>query len=71
MERQNINIFEELYKKKQYTWSDAVKKGRIVAISGLVAADENHRTLYPGNLKAQMRVIYEQLKNSKKIESGL
>jgi len=70
MERQNINIFEELYKKKEYTWSDAVKKGRIVAISGLVATDENHRTLYPGNLKAQMRVIYEQLKKILEMAGG-
>jgi enamine deaminase RidA (YjgF/YER057c/UK114 family) len=64
MGRDNINIYEELYKKKQYTWSDAVKKGKIIAISGLVATDENHCTLHPGNLKAQMRVIYEQLKKT-------
>lgn len=62
MERININIYDELYKKKQYTWSDAVKKGKIIAISGLVATDENHRTLCRGDLKGQMRVIYEQLK---------
>jgi hypothetical protein len=48
VDRQNINLFDDLYKKKQYTWSDAVRKGRIVALSGLVATDENHRTLHPG-----------------------
>jgi enamine deaminase RidA (YjgF/YER057c/UK114 family) len=61
MGRQNINLHEELYKRKEYTWSDAVRKGKILAISGLVATDENHRTQYPGDLKAQMRVIYTQL----------
>lgn len=70
MERQNINIFKELYKKKEYTWSDAVKKGKVVAISGLVATDENHRTLHPGNLKAQMKVIYEQLKKILEMAGG-
>lgn len=57
MERKNINFFDDLCKRRQYTWSDAVKKGKIIAISGLVATDENHRTLHPGDLKAQMRVI--------------
>jgi len=51
MERKNINIYDALYKKKQYTWSDAVKKGKIIALSGLVATDENHRALHPGDLK--------------------
>jgi enamine deaminase RidA (YjgF/YER057c/UK114 family) len=62
VERQNINIYDDLYKKKQYTWSDGVRKGKIIALSGLVATDENHRTLHPGDLKGQMRVIYEQMK---------
>jgi enamine deaminase RidA (YjgF/YER057c/UK114 family) len=61
MGRQNLNLYEGFYKRKQYTWSDAVRKGKILAISGLVATDENHRTQHPGDLKAQMRVIYTQL----------
>lgn len=61
MERQNINLFEELYKKRQYTWSDAVKKGNIISIAGMVSTDENHRTLHPGDLEAQTREIYEQI----------
>src|SRR4030042_432164 len=70
MERKNINFFDDLYKKKQYTWSDAVKKGKIIAISGLVATDENHRTLHPGDLKAQMRVIYDQMKKMLEAAGG-
>lgn len=62
MAKEIINVYEELYKRKQYTWSDAVKKGRILIIGGLVSTDENHYTLHPGNLEAQTREIYEQLK---------
>ena len=70
MERENINIYDALYKKKQYTWSDAVKKGKIIALSGLVATDENHRTLHPGDLKGQMRVIFEQMKKILEMAGG-
>ena len=70
MERKNINIYDALYKKKQYTWSDAVKKGKIIALSGLVATDENHRTLHPGDLKGQMRVIFEQMKKILEMAGG-
>lgn len=70
MERNNFNLFDELYKKKQYTWSDGVKKGKIVTISGLVATDENHCTLHPGDLQGQMRVIYEQLKKILEMAGG-
>ncbi len=63
MDRENLNLFEDLYRRKQYTWSDAVKKGKIIALSGLVAIDENRKTLCPGDLKGQMRVIYEQMKH--------
>jgi enamine deaminase RidA (YjgF/YER057c/UK114 family) len=56
------NVFDEMYKRKKFTWSDAVKKGKIISISGTVATDENHRTLYPGNLDSQMRYIYESVK---------
>ena len=62
MERENINLYEELYKRKQYTWSDAVKKGKIISIAGMVSTDENHHTLHPGDLEAQTREIYEQIK---------
>ena len=70
MERKNINIYDALYKKKQYTWSDAVKKGKIIALSGLVATNENHRTLHPGDLKGQMRVIFEQMKKILEMAGG-
>ena len=43
--------------------SGAVKKGKIITISGTVTTDENHRTLHAGNLDAQMRYIYESVKN--------
>jgi hypothetical protein len=33
MGRQNLNLYEGFYKRKQYTWSDAVRKGKILAIS--------------------------------------
>ena len=62
MERENINLNDALYKQKQYTWTDAVKKGRFIAISGIVSVDESHRTLHPGDLEAQTREIYEQIK---------
>lgn len=70
MGRRNINVLDDLYEKSQYTWSDAVKKGKIIAISGLVATDEHHRTLHPGDLQGQMRVIYEQLRKILKMAGG-
>lgn len=62
MPKEIINVYEKLHKRKQYTWSDAVKKGRIIIIGGLVSTDENHHTLHSGDLEAQAREIYEQLK---------
>ena len=62
MARQNYNVFDEMYKRKNFTWSDAVKKGKILVISGTVATDENHRTLYKGDLVGQVRYIYEMVK---------
>lgn len=59
MQRENYNVFDEMYKRKQFTWSDAVKKGRLLVISGTVATDENHRTIHKSDLRAQMRHIYE------------
>ncbi len=62
MARENYNVFDEMYKRKNFTWSDAVKKGKILVISGTVATDENHRTLYKGDLAGQVRYIYETVK---------
>ncbi len=59
MTTERINVFDEMYKERDYTWSDLVKKGKIITISGTVATDENHRTLYKGDLLAQTRYIYE------------
>jgi len=62
MAKECYNVFDEMYKRKKFTWSDAVRKGKIIAISGTVATDENHRTLYAGDLLAQFRYIYESVK---------
>jgi aminoacrylate peracid reductase len=62
MARENYNLFDDMYKRKNFTWSDAVKKGKILVISGSVATDENHRTLYKGDLVGQVRYIYESVK---------
>ena len=62
MAREHYNVFDEMYKRKNFTWSDAVKKGKILVISGTVATDENHRTLYKGDLVGQVRYIYETVK---------
>ncbi len=59
MAKECYNVFDEMYKRKKFTWSDAVKKGKLIAISGTVATDENHRTLYAGDFLAQFRYIYE------------
>jgi len=61
MARECYNLFDEMYKKRDYTWSDACKKGKILALSGTVATDENHRTIHKGDLQAQMRYIYESV----------
>ena len=62
MAGERYNVFDEMYKRKNFTWSDAVKKGNILVISGTVATDENHRTLYKGDLVGQVRYIYETVK---------
>lgn len=62
MEKENINLNDALYQEKQYTWSDAVRKGKIIAISGTVSVDEKRHPLHPGDLEAQVREIYEQIK---------
>jgi enamine deaminase RidA (YjgF/YER057c/UK114 family) len=63
MAKKCYNVFDEMYKRKKFTWSDGVKKGKIISLSGTVATDENHRTVHAGNLDAQMRYIYESVKN--------
>ena len=62
MDKEIINVYDELYKRRQYTWSDAVKIGKIIMIGGLVSTDEKHHTLHPGDLEAQTREIYEQMR---------
>jgi len=59
MTTERINVFDEMYKERDYTWVDLVKKGKIITLSGTVATDEKHRTLYKGDLMAQTRHIYE------------
>ena len=59
MPKECINVFDEMYKARDYTWSDLVKKGKVIAISGTVATNENHRTLFKGDLPAQTRYIFE------------
>ena len=62
MGKECVNLFDEMYRRKKFTWSDAVRKGKIIAISGTVATDENHRTVHPGDLDGQVRCIYESVK---------
>ena len=62
MGKECVNLFDEMYRRKKFTWSDAVRKGKIIAISGTVATDENHRTVHPGDLEGQVRCIYESVK---------
>jgi len=62
MGRENYNVFDEMYNRKNFTWSDAVKKGKILIISGTVATDKNHRTLYKGDLAGQVKYIYKTVK---------
>lgn len=59
MSKECINVFDDMYKAKNYTWSDLVRKGKVISISGTVATDENHRTLFKGDLVGQTRYIYE------------
>lgn len=62
MERECHNVFEDMHRRKRFTWSDAVKKGKIIAVSGTVATDLNHGTVHAGDLEAQVRHIYESVK---------
>ena len=68
MGRECFNVFDEMYKERDYTWADACsKKGRVIMVSGTVATDENHRTLYKGDLIAQMEYIYETAEKTLKL----
>ena len=60
--RQNINRDQAAFEKKRYTFSEAVKKGEVIAISGIVSEDSEGHTLWPGDLEAQTREIYEHIK---------
>ncbi len=62
MAKECYNVFDQMYKRKGFTWSDGVKKGRIIAISGTAATDENHKTVHRGDLDGQMCYIYETVK---------
>ncbi|RJR43408.1 MAG: RidA family protein [Desulfobacteraceae bacterium] len=61
MAKECINVFDDMYKARDYTWSDLVKKGKVIVISGTVATDENHRTLFKDDLIGQVRYIYESV----------
>lgn len=65
--RECFNLYDEMYKSRDYTWSDLVKKGKIISVSGTVATDENHRTLYKGDLPAQTRYIFESVEKVLKL----
>jgi len=62
MEKECHNLYEEMYGRKQFTWSDGVKKGKIIAISGTVATAMADRTGDIGDLEAQVRHIYDSVK---------
>jgi enamine deaminase RidA (YjgF/YER057c/UK114 family) len=59
MPREGYNLYDELYERKRFTWSDAVRKGRFLVISGTTATDADHRSVHEGDLRAQTRHIYE------------
>ncbi len=61
MSKECCNLHDEMYKAKGFTWSDGVKKGKIVAIAGTVATDENHHTV-KGGLEEQVACIYESVR---------
>ena len=61
MPRQVINVHDELHRTRGYTWSDAARKGNVIAVSGTVATDEVHRGLFPGDLVGQTRHIYRSV----------
>jgi len=61
--RQEIIINPESWEKHRYTFSDAtVKEGKkIIAISGVTSEDEAGHTMYPGDIEAQCRYIYQRI----------
>ena len=63
MTKECHNLFDAMYRRKGFTWSDGVKKGQVIALSGTVATDESHRTLHSGDLEAQTRHIIYNIEN--------
>lgn len=61
--RQEIIIHPESWERHQYTFSDAtVKEGKkIIALSGVTSEDEAGHTMYPGDIEAQCRFIYQRI----------
>lgn len=61
--REEIIIHPESWERQGYTFSDAaVKEGRkIIAISGIASQDEAGHTVYPGDIEAQCRFIYQRI----------
>ena len=50
--------------KSRYTYSPAAKKGNILMLSGQASTDpETGKTLWPGDVVAQTRQIYQNVKN--------
>ena len=48
---------------RRYTFSPVVKKGKILMLSGQTSVDpETGRTLWPGDIVAQTRQIYQNMK---------
>lgn len=46
----------------QYTFSPAVKKGKILALSGIGSTDSTGELLYPGDVVRQTKQIFENMK---------
>ncbi len=61
--REEIIIHPESWQKHGYTFSDAAAKEgkRIIAISGVASEDEAGHTMYPGDMEAQCRFIYQRI----------
>ena len=47
--------------KPNYTFSPAVRVGKLLFISGMTATDENGRIVGEGDIKAQTRYIYQKM----------
>jgi enamine deaminase RidA (YjgF/YER057c/UK114 family) len=56
---QVISVFPEL--EQRFGLSYAVKSGKLLFLSGLVAADDQFNLVGPGDMAAQIRCIYARL----------